>query len=423
MEPATDTAPYLDFAIALFLGALVGIEREKVRHEQRGGIGGIRTFILFAVAGAMAGWLSLQLQSPWVLGAGLVAVSALVVVGHVSHVRAAPDSIGLTTEIAALVVFLLGAASTTGHREIAVALGIVTSAVLAFRVAIHGVVSKVGEEDLFAVLKLLLASFVILPLLPDRPIDPWNAINPYRMWWLVVLISGMSLLGYVAVRVLGTKRGFAVTGLFGGLVSSTAVTLSFARRSREEAETTHLAGPLASGVLLAWSVMFVRVLVAVAVVHRPLLDTLWVPMTAMGAVALVLALVFLRHAGHGPTPDVPLRNPFSLTAAIQFALFFTAVLLVVQVAQEWAPAGGLYVIAALAGGSDVDAITLSMADYAKRGADASTTATVSIVIAAFSNTLVKTGMACTLGAPGLRKRVLVAALALVCAGSLALLLG
>lgn len=419
--PPGEPPPFLDFAIALLIGALVGIEREKAQRERRG-IGGIRTFLLFAEAGAIAGWLSVTSGSPWILAVTVLAVAATVVAGYVAHVRSDPAAPGLTTEIAAVTVCLLGAAVTMGHRDIAVPLAVLTSAALAFKGVIHGTISKIDQDDLYAGLKLLIASFIVLPLLPDRTIDPWDAVNPYKAWWLVILISGTSLLGYVAVRILGTARGFALTGFFGGLVSSTAVTLAFARRSREEPDGAALGAPLASGVLLAWGVMFTRILVLVAVVHSPLLGSLWLPVGAMALACLAFALVPMlrrrRGAAPPPTPDVPLKNPFSLTAATKFALLFTAVLLVVRLAEEYAPAQGVYAIAALAGLTDVDAITLSMADAARRGGPGGT-AVVAIVIAALANTFVKAGMVVTLGAPSLRARVLWGTGAVLVAGGVA----
>ena len=421
MEPAAETVPYLDFAIALFLGGLVGIEREKSHPEARGGIAGIRTFMLFAEAGAVAAWTSSRAGTPWVLAVTVASVAALAIAGHVVQARAQREEHGLTTGIAAIVVCLLGAAVTTGHRELAVALGITTSALLAFRVVIHGAVARIGEEDLYAGLKLLLATFVILPLVPNRTVDPWDAVNPYRTWWLVILIAGLSFLGYVAVRVLGARRGFLLTGLFGGLVSSTAVTLSFAKRSRDDDPDGKLAGPLAAAVLIAWSTMFARIVVTVAIVHSPLVARLWLPMSAMGAVAFAAAFAQMRHAGaHAEGPEVVLKNPFRLMAAVQFALLFTVVLVLVRLVRTYAPDGGVYGVAAFAGLTDVDAISLSMAEFAK-GGGAVPTAVTAIVIAAIANTLVKTGMAVFLGSRALRNRVATAAMLVFAAGAATLL--
>jgi uncharacterized membrane protein (DUF4010 family) len=414
-----------NFATALLIGALAGIDREKKKSlEGDVGIGGIRTFILFAQAGAVSAWLSQVLGSPWIFAATVGAVSAVVIAGYVVHARAKPNAFGLTTEIAAVGVCLLGGACVVGHPGVAVALGIVTSAALAAKQPLHRLVAKLGTDDIYAGLKLLVATFIVLPLLPDRPLDPWGALNPYELWWLVILISSLSLVGYVTVRWLGRERGTLVTGLAGGLASSTAVTLSFARRSRDEGGA-RLAGALAAGILIAWGVMFIRVVVLVAVIHAPLVPRVLVPFTAMGLVTLLLSALLLARKGVGPasseaSQDVPLKNPFSLTAAIRFGLFFAAVLLVVKIVQDSFPGRGLLGVAALAGLTDVDAIVLSMARLARAGSDPATAASA-ITVAALSNTVVKAGLAATLGGPALgRKAVLATALILV-AGGLSLL--
>ncbi|MCU0254306.1 MAG: DUF4010 domain-containing protein, partial [Acidobacteria bacterium] len=262
-------------AIALAIGALVGLEREKKKEiEGEIGVGGLRTFILIAMTGALGGWMSQVLGSPWVLVAALLAVAAGVVAGYVIEGLHNPRFYGMTTEVAAVVVCLLGSVCTLGHPEVAIALGIATAAVLAFKEPLHRLVARIGTDDIYAGVKLLIASFIVLPLLPDRAVDPWGAINPYKLWLLVVLISAISLVGYVAVRWLGSERGIAITGLAGGLVSSTAVTLTFAKQSREQ---PHEASTLSLGILIAWLVMAVRVVALVAIVDAALVRTVLPP--------------------------------------------------------------------------------------------------------------------------------------------------
>jgi uncharacterized membrane protein (DUF4010 family) len=200
-------------------------------------------------------------------------------------------------------------------------------------------------------------------------VDPWEALNPYSMWLQVLLISGLSLVGYAATRWLGRDKGIAVTGLAGGLVSSTSVTLTFVHQSRHRAsDAAHHA--LAGGIILAWCIMFARVIVEVLVVNRALVASIILPFAAMEVVALVFAGIYLRGVTRladtaAREADVPIRNPFSLTAASKFAVFFAVVMLVVKVAQRELPASGIYVVAALAGLTDVDAIALSMAESAR----------------------------------------------------------
>lgn len=412
-----DLATLGGFATALLIGAMIGIEREKrAAAEADPGIGGLRTFILVAMLGALGGWFAVLYQQPAFVAGTLGIVTVLVLTGYVLGARDRPDALGLTTEVAAIVVSLLAAMVMLGQRELAVALAVVTAAVLAYKQPLHGMVDQLGWDDVFAGLRLLLATFVVLPLLPDRPLDPWGAINPRSLWMLVLLISGLSLVGYVATRWLGAHRGMAVTALAGGLVSSTAVTLAFARRSREEREPW-VERALVGGILLAWGVMFARVVIEVAVVNIALVGRVLVPFMAMGAVASAVAWWALHSPHATPTTRdaaVELRNPFSLTEAAKFAAFFALVLVVVKGVQLHFPGEGFYLVAVLAGLTDVDAITLSMAEYAKTGDPA--LAVEAITLAALANTVVKSGMVLTLAAPALRRPILLTAAGLIAAG-------
>ena len=412
-----------DFATALLIGTLLGIERE--RHKQSEGdisVGGLRTFILLAMLGAIGGWLAKLLDFPWILVAVVLATLVAVVASYVLAARVQPDALGLTTELAAIAICLLGATVMLGHREIAVALAIAMAAALAYKQPLHGLVSRLDADDVYAGVRLLAATFIVLPLLPDRAIDPLGALNPQKLWLLVLLISSLSLVGYVAVRLLGPDRGIPLTGLTGGLVSSTAVTLSFARQSREKGQADS-APAFACGILIAWGVMFLRVLAMVLIVNRGLLPRLVLPFLGMAAVSAGVAWVMFRRGAHDGSAGsgVPLSNPFSLTSAAKFAALFALVLLLVAFVQQDYPPGGVYVVAALAGTTDVDAITLSMSQYAQRGeVDVAVTA---IVIAALTNTVVKALMVTGLGAPGLRRPILIGAASIVFAGLAAVLLG
>jgi len=395
-----------NFAYALAIGALVGIEREKHKVSNLSSFGGVRTFMLLALLGAVGAWLGLQLQQPWPELAVLAVVAMLVLAAYNRKQREEPQVPGLTTELSAMLVFLLGGAVMHGHAGIAVALAIITSAILAFKQPLHGLVDKIGNDDLYAGLKLLIATFIVLPLLPDHAIDPWQAFNPYKIWLLVILISLLSLVGYIATRLLGPARGTAVAGLAGGLVSSTAVSLSFARLSKQPQGADNQDDALACGILLAWSVMSLRVLLMVGIVYLPLLAPLWPAIGAMALVTLALAAYFYRRAPQlQANSATSVNNPFSLWAASQFGLMFAAVLLVVKLTEHYAPAEGLYLVAAIAGTTDVDAITLSMAQYAQQAGREQLAATA-LVIAVLSNTLVKTTLVCTLGSAGLRQRLL-----------------
>lgn len=411
-----------DFGTALLLGALLGTEREKRNAREGGGIAGLRSFVMLAQVGAIGGFLSRDLGSPWILAIALLVVGGIVVAGYLAAARTKPDSLGLTTEFAAVVACLLGALTTLGHREFAIGLGVTTAALLAYKQPLHAMVGRIQWEDVLVGLRLLLATFIVLPLLPDRAIDPWGALNPYTLWLLVLLISSMSLVGYVATRWLGSGHGTAVAAACGGLVSSTVVTLTFVKQSRERpADARRLAG----GILLSWSIMYLRVVVTAWLVFPPLLAPMVVPFLAMGTAAALAGWFYLR-GDHAPAPageaTVALKNPFSLLAASKFALLFAVVQLLLKGAQHYLPGQGTYLIAGLAGLTELDAVTLSMAQHAKGGDDAATVAVLAIALATATNTIVKAGFGLALGDRVLRVPLALGSLAIFTVGAVTLLL-
>ena len=424
MPTSLDPRLVWGLASALIIGALVGIERERSKALSGNvGIGGLRTFILFSLIGAVAAWLSQTLGNAWIFVAAVAAVAALAVAGYVVQARVKPSAVGLTTETAAVGVCLLGGACTAGYTEMALAVGIAVSAVLAYKEPMHGLVAKLGSEDISAGVKLLAATFIVLPLLPSTAVDPWGVLKPRPLWTLVILIAALSLVGYVATRALGSQRGTAVTGFSGGLVSSTAVTLAFAKQSHEEGGKTDDA--LAGGLLLAWAVMGVRVVVLAAILFTPLVRPLLLPFGAMTVVTLGAAVVFLRRSRSeqpAAAGEVILKNPFSLTAAIKFGLLFAVVLIVVAGVERYFSGQGYYLVAALAGLPDVDAITLSMAGLARGGGIDVATTVGALVVAALANTLLKCGMVVATASRRLRRSMVTVTAALVVVGVAAILL-
>lgn len=422
MEPLLDVFQAL--GTALFVGALVGTERGWRREPGEEALG-LRTFTLVALAGAVSALLAETTKSQVVFAAGLAAVVALVIAAYHVTIKRRPEAVGLTTEVAAVLVFLLGGAVVFAGPEVPVALAIVVTLVLAAKDKLHAMVGKLGQDDLMAGLKLLFATFIVLPVLPRQAVDPWGALRPWSLWWLVILIASISLVGYVAVRWLGQNRGMAITGLFGGLVSSTAVTLSFARQSRVDPP---LSSALAAGTLVAWLTMAGRVLVEVAIVQGSLLSALALPMAGLGLPAAAAAGLVWWRSGRAaaPCPDrpcsdeVPLRNPFSLLGAAKFAALFAAVLVAVELARTHAPASGIYVVSVLAGLTDVDAITLSLAQGVGDGTTTAALAARGIVLAAVANTLVKLGIVVALGDRRMGRLVGAASAAMVAGAGLGL---
>ncbi|TPW18190.1 MAG: Uncharacterized protein FD129_67 [bacterium] len=406
--------PLLDFALAAFIGALVGIEREKRKAEQDPSVGGLRTFILIALSGAVAAWLSERASQPWLfLGFGIMVI-AVIIIGYYAHAMKDPELPGLTTEVAAILVYLLGGLTMYGFRELSVALAIATSALLAWKEPLKGMVGRLDRDDFYAGLKLLIATFIVLPVLPDNPIDPINAINPHRMWQLVIFISGISLLGYVATRIAGTAAGTALSGLFGGMVSSTAVSLSFARQSRLDEQRPGAIEALAGGLMLSWAVMYIRLLIIAYVANVAFGQALLIPMLTLAVTCALIAGIFLRWrprpAEAAEARTLTLKNPFSLKAAIRFAVLFTAVTIAIKLVADMWPGAGIYAVAALSGLIDATPITLSMTQFASSEV-VIPVAVTAVLLGTAVNNMAKFGLVAGLGAAGLRSRVAVGLLA------------
>jgi uncharacterized membrane protein (DUF4010 family) len=399
------------FAAALGLGVILGLERERTK-ETEGGFAGVRTFGLIALAGGLAAYLGDSLGAPSLVL--FAAVAGLLVVSAV----AAPRVSGITTELSALLAFVLGFLCVRGQVPLAAGLAVASGGVLALRDWLHRVAERIETADVEATLKFALVSLIILPLVPDQPLGPppFDILTPYKIWLMVVLISGLNFASYLLVKVLGPEHGIGVTGLLGGLVSSTAVTLGFAQRSREPGCHPNA---LALGTLIAWTIMFARIVVIVAVLLPSLARALLPWMSALALASLGIAFLLWRRETPVDSHSVGAgANPFELGSAIRFGLLFGAISLGAHAAQLWFGKTGLYLAAALAGITDVDAITLSMAELARGGAEQLATATSAIVIAALSNTLAKGVMASALGSPELR-RIMVPATAVLLAVGLA----
>jgi uncharacterized membrane protein (DUF4010 family) len=418
--------PFVSIGIALAAGLLIGLEREQSQRPEGAHthfIGGVRTFPLFALLGAVSMLLSGALTL-WLPVAAFLGVLTLLAISFADDVKKERDR-GLTTEAAVLVTFLLGALATsedvvepTERRVIVVAaLAVIVTFLLSAKPRLHSLVSRVSRDDLYATVKFLIVAVLVLPLLPNRTVGPLDAVNPFDIGLMVVVIAGVSFVGYVASRTLGTGRGLAVTALLGGLVSSTAVTLSFSGRAKKDSALASIA---AVAIVLASAIMFGRILVIVAVIHAPLLRPLSVPILAMMVAGLAAGTILYRRTSVGAeaAAAVPLSNPFELSLAVRFGLLFALVLLASKAAQVYAGTGGMYVAALLAGSTDVDAITLSAASLARDGLDPRV-ATTTILLGAVSNTLVKGGMAAVLGGWKLGRIVLTAFGAVLATAALA----
>jgi uncharacterized membrane protein (DUF4010 family) len=396
MEPYE---PHLAIATALAVGILVGLEREQKRPEHAGSmLGGVRTYPIVAVIGALA--TLIEPASLWLPLVALAGVVTLIAISYATDVRKHGDH-GITTEASLIAVYLLGAlAASRGAVEpmatrflLVMALGVVLSFLLSSKKWLHGFASRVSQEDYYATVKFLIVAVIVLPLLPDRAVGPWEAINPFDIGVVVVLISALSFIGYVAMRLLGPRRGLLASAALGGMVSSTAVTMSFAGRAKEHPE---LAPVAAGAIAVASTVMLVRVCVLVAIAFTPLLPHVAIPMAGGAIGAIIGGLLSYRRAEGDVEHAVQVGNPFELGTAIRFGIVFALILLATSAAKHYLGDRGLYAASALGGTTDVDAVTLSTARLANGGLTHGT-ATLAILIAVAVNTIVKSSLALGLG--------------------------
>jgi len=366
-------------AEALALGLLVGAERYRGREPGERKSAGVRTFAIFCLLGALCGIFA----SVGITIATFAAIAALVLLGYY---RSPAGSLGLTTEVAALLIFWIGYLLST-HEPAAISLGIVVTIFLASKRTLHDFVrEKVSEVEFEATLKFLAVVLVIYPVLPDRQMGPYGFFNPRQLWGLVILVSTISFLGYVLIRWLGDRRGLMLGALAGGIVSTPAVTMSLAERSRSAPESSRLMGTAA---VLANAVQGPRLLVLLWVVNRDLAQTLAVPLLGMAAVGFAGAWLLARRAEGDPEIDLHLRNPYSLRPALKFGLFFLAVLLVVRLASLWLGERGVLVASAISGTFSASAVTLSVSKLVEQVSLTPLVAASAIILAIATNALAK----------------------------------
>ncbi|MGK9232733.1 DUF4010 domain-containing protein [Inquilinus limosus] len=394
---------------ALAVGLIIGLERgwtDRDRPEGRRAAG-LRTFAITGFGGGLAAFLAPDLGSgPLLLF--LAGIGAYMLAAYWRE----QGSLGLTTEVAMLVTALLGAAAGIGHDLAGVGGAVVVALLLREKARLHGWLERFTPAETAAALQFLLIAVVVPPFLPDRTLDPWGAVNPARIWWLVVLVAGLSFAGYAAVRIAGPRVGTLLTGLLGGLASSTALTLVFARQARAAPQA---APALAAGIVAAWAVMVIRIGVLVLVLHPPLALALAASLVGAAAVAVGFGLWLWRAASERTSEAPPLGNPLDLWSALKIVALIVAVLVLSKLLDEYLGVAGLYLLAAVSGLADVDAITLSAARLTQGGLDVAAGAAV-VLIAAGVNTLVKAGLAVVLGGRAMALRILPATAAMLAAG-------
>lgn len=394
---------YYGLAVALALGLLIGIERGwKERGAGEGErVAGVRTYGLIGLLGGGTALVATQF-GPLVFGLSFIGVAAVLTTVYVINLQRGSEDVGTTSLFTALLTFLFGAIAVMGEMALAAACAVVTVFLLNYKRLLHRWVGALEAEEIRAGIKLLLISVVLLPILPNEGYGPWGVLNPYAIWWMVVLIASISFVGYFAIKIAGARRGAVFTGLFGGLASSTALTLQFSRMARDDAALSPM---LAMGILLASGTMFPRMALVSGVINSDLIRPLLVPAAVMTLLAYIPAIIYARtpvKGGH--KPDSILKNPLELTTALGFGLLLALVMLLGKALQLWFGDAGVLTLAAASGVADVDAITLSLARMSQDDLVLRVAAT-GIVLAAVINSLVKGGMAIIIGGRSIGLRV------------------
>jgi uncharacterized membrane protein (DUF4010 family) len=420
------------FIIAILLGALMGLERAfatRIDDSDVDILGGIRTFSLISLFGCIAAFLDKNYQS----GILIVSFIGVLTLAGISYFISFSkhNERGITTEVSLFICFAIGVMVQLNHYITATFITILVTFILYLKESMRKLIKRVESEDIRAVLKFAIITFVILPIfdpeyayylrdvgglgwLSDAPgLMNVEIINPHTVWLMVALISGIGFTGYIAIKTLGSRKGIGLTGFLGGLVSSTATTMTFSKRSRDE---DSLSLPFSLGILLACTTMFPRILVEVLIINSSLLPSLSVTMGVMAASGLAVCFFIWKKTEGETSDEVPLKNPFSIMPAVKFGILYAIIVFVARVMEVIAGDSGIYIVSILSGLTDVDAITLTMSQISRQDSSKLNQATVAITLAAFSNTILKAGIAYVLGSRELRRIILVGFAIILIAG-------
>ncbi|WP_112662646.1 MgtC/SapB family protein [Microvirga flavescens] len=405
-------------AIALAIGLLVGLERGWQQREEAEGerTAGLRTYGLSSLLGAISAVLAQHTHTTF-LGFAFIAFAAGF--SAFAWLEAKEErNFSVTGVVAALLTFALGAYTVLGNVQIAISAAVAVTLILALKRPLHTWLKTLTWLEIRAALILLAMSFLLLPLLPNKPVDPLGSINPARIWLFAIIIAGISFVGYIAIRIMGSQAGVAMAAMAGGLTSSTATTLTLAKLAKDNPPASTL---LASGILLSGAVMVARVVVIASAINPALIIPLIWPMGVACAVLLIAggAILYLQRGRPSEHPDLDLKSPFDLGTALKLAALIALISFLAKLVTTYAGETGLNLLAALSGIADVDAITLSLSRMSGDQTIAIASAVSGIGIACGVNTIVKAGMTYTVGTRQAGRIVGLASFAAIVAGALA----
>lgn len=394
---------FVRMLVATGIGFVIGLEREHSALLKKEEIfAGVRTIVFVILFGFLATFLSFFLTN-WFLIFSFLGVITLVAVSY--WVSANKGEIGGTTEFATLLAFLLGCSTFLGFVEASLTITVVVLVFLSLKVKLKNIIGRITQVEMYAFVKFVVLALLILPVLPNNTFGPFDVFNPRELGWVVVLTSGLGFVGYLLMKFLGSGRGILLTGIVGGLVSSTMVTWVFSKKSKE---TPELSSNCAVAILAASTIMIIRVLVWVLIFNQVILSQLALPILLMFLTGLGATFYFYKQQQLLPKvkTDFPLGEPLNLKEAVFFGILYTGILLFVSYANNQFGTNGIFVSSAIAGLTDIDAITISMSKLAG-GSIPILTAQNAIVIATLCNTIVKIGISLWSGSKQLRKFILI----------------
>lgn len=382
-------APYTTLAISLGLGLLVGLQRERGADR----VAGVRTFALITLLGTVSAMLSHQLGA-WVVVAALLAVVVTTAVATIFQLLAGSDDVGITTEIAIVLMFAIGVLLELGDPIVGVVLGGAVAVLLQLKGPLHRLIDRLADKDVRAIFQFVLLTLVILPVVPDETFGPYDVLNPRNIWLMVVLVTGMSLGGYLAYKLLGSGTSTLLGGLIGGLISSTAATASYSKRAGGGSAALR---SIVAAIMLATAVMYARVIVEMSIAAPSAIWSLVWPIVILAGATLAISLGVWVTVMRAPVKLPEQENPTELKAALIFALLYAAVLLLVAWARDMVGDSGTYIVAAVSGVADMDAITLSTSRLVQNDQLEPSTAWRAVIVGSIANMAFKTGIAAWLG--------------------------
>lgn len=406
----------LKVAITTGIGLLIGLEREYSSQGRQASFAGARTFPLFALLGFLAMYLT-QLFSVWVFVIAFAGAIAFVLSSYI--VMARKEIYGATTEVTVIITFITGALVQLDQYAAAVSVGVVVTLLLSLKWQFKELVGNISHQDIFALLKFLIMLAIVLPVLPDAFFGPFSVLNPRHIWYMVVLISGVSFFGYILVKTVGSEKGILLTSALGGMASSTAIAWDYAHKSKQQEEYSR---NYTIGILLASTIMFPRVFGIVYFLNQALAISLILPIGILTLSGVIIVLILIKYKPlDSMTTEVEIKNPLNLSDAAKFALIFSAVLLLVKVGEMYLGAQGVYIVSAFSGLMELDAITISMTKFSTDSATGFIAGNA-IISAMLTNTLFKAALCFFIGNKSMQKITIIGFGALASVGIIYLLI-